>query len=117
LGSVPISSAHPLGWRDYFYGRDQTNGESTYYKAETLQSVYGYHQKWADVGTPALFAVPGAIGTLASLTMVAGGSYQAGQGIGALMDGQYGTGAANLGLGTLAVFGGIVGVSAATGGI
>ena len=109
-------TAHPLGWKDYVFGREQTVGESTFYKADTLLSVYGYHQQWADVGTPALFAVPGAIGALASLTMVAGGSYQAGQGIGALLDGQYGTGATNLGLGTLAVFGGIVGVSAATGG-
>jgi Possible hemagglutinin (DUF637)/Pre-toxin domain with VENN motif len=66
-------------------------------------------------GAPVLMAVPGTIGAVTSLTVAAGGSYQVGQGIGAIGDGQYGTGALDIGLGSLAIVGGSAVMTSALG--
>lgn len=42
-------------------------------------------------------------------SVVAGGSYQTGTGVGQVIDGNYGNGALNIGLGSLAIFGGVAG--------
>ncbi|WP_159565321.1 hypothetical protein [Budvicia diplopodorum] len=66
----------------------------------------------AAIGTDALLALPGAPGVIARGALAAGGAYQAGTGIGQAIDGKYGEGALNIGLGTAAIFGGVSGQSA-----
>ncbi len=55
--------------------------------------------------------LPGGVGTAARATLAAGGAYQTGTGIGQLIDGQYGEGALNVGLGSAAIFGSVAGQS------
>ncbi|WP_173390350.1 VENN motif pre-toxin domain-containing protein, partial [Pectobacterium wasabiae] len=68
----------------------------------------------AAVGTDALLALPGAPGIIARGALAAGGAYQTGTGIGQVIDGKYGEGALNVGLGTAAIFGGVAGNSVIT---
>jgi filamentous hemagglutinin len=81
-----------------------------------LSLINENNQQWASVGNPALMFVGGPIGLLVNATTVAGGSYQLGQGMAAIGDGQYGTGALGMGLGSLAIFGGRAGLGVSMGG-
>ncbi|AWH89939.1 hypothetical protein [Limnobaculum parvum] len=61
----------------------------------------------AAVGTDALLALPGTPGIIARRALQIGGAYQTGTGIGQAIDGKYGEGALNIGLGTAAISGGL----------
>nr|WP_051916750.1 MULTISPECIES: hemagglutinin repeat-containing protein [unclassified Serratia (in: enterobacteria)] len=80
---------------------------------EALSYLKGYSAQsgQAALGTDALLALPGAPGIIARSTLAAGGGYQTGTGIGQVVDGNYGEGALNIGLGTAAIFGGVAGNS------
>ncbi|RDT47571.1 hypothetical protein DXF93_29395, partial [Escherichia coli] len=77
----------------------------SYYEALGYLKMYSVQSSQAAMGTDALLALPGGVGTVARATIAAGGAYQAGTGIGQLIDGQYGEGALNVGLGSAAIFG------------
>ncbi|WP_258554916.1 VENN motif pre-toxin domain-containing protein [Pragia fontium] len=76
---------------------------------EALRYLKGYSVQsgQAAIGTDVLLALPGAPGTIARGALAAGGAYQTGTGIGQAIDGKYGEGALNIGLGTAAIFGGL----------
>jgi len=69
----------------------------------------GVQYSQAAVGTDALLALPGAPGALVRGVVIAGGSWQAGTDVGQIIDGDYGDGALNVSLGSLAIFGGYTG--------
>ena len=54
----------------------------------------------AGLGTDTLLALPGAPGIIARSTLAVGGGYQAGTGVGQVIDGNYSNGALNIGLDT-----------------
>ena len=84
---------------------------SSYYEALGYLKMYSVQSSQAAMGTDALLALPGGVGTAARATLAAGGAYQTGTGIGQLIDGQYGEGALNVGLGSAAIFGSVAGQS------
>lgn len=79
--------------------------EEMYYKAGSLMSNNAYHRENAELGTPALMFAKGPVGLLANFTMMAQGSYQVGQGAGALDNGEYGTAAWDISVGALTMAG------------
>ncbi|MBS9430884.1 hypothetical protein EAE93_23645 [Photorhabdus akhurstii] len=85
-----------------------------YNEALSYLKTYSVHSGQAALGTDALTILPGTPGTLIRGSIVAGGSYQAGTGIGQVIDGKYGSGVANMSLGSLAIFGGVAGNKAIT---
>ena len=80
-----------------------------YNEALSYLKMYGAQSGQAAVGTDALMVLPGAPGALVRGVIAAGGSYQTGTGIGQIADGNYGDGALNVGLGTVAIFGSVAG--------
>ncbi|WP_052219452.1 VENN motif pre-toxin domain-containing protein [Providencia rettgeri] len=91
-----------------------------YNEALSYLKMYGVQSGQAAVGADALVALPGVHGSIIRGTLIAGGSYQTGTGIGQVIEGNYTEGGINIGLGSLAVFGGIAGnkvVKKPTGGI
>lgn len=91
-----------------------------YNEALSYLKMYSVQSGQAAVGTDALVALPGVPGSIIRNTLIAGGSYQTGTGIGQVINGHYTEGGINIGLGSLAVFGGIAGnkvVEKPTGGI
>lgn len=91
-----------------------------YNEALSYLKMYGVQSGQAAVGADALVALPGVPGSIIRGTLIAGGSYQTGKGIGQVIEGNYTEGGINIGLGSLAVFGGIAGnkvVEKPTGGI
>ncbi|USR65132.1 VENN motif pre-toxin domain-containing protein [Providencia stuartii] len=91
-----------------------------YNEALSYLKMYGVQSGQAAVGADALVALPGVPGSIIRGTLIAGGSYQTGTGIGQVIEGNYTDGGINIGLGSLAVFGGIAGnkvVEKPTGGI
>lgn len=84
---------------------------SSYYEALSYLKGASVQYSKAAMGTDALLDLPGGVGTAARATLAAGGAYQTGTGIGQLIDGQYSEGALNVGLGSLAIFGGMAGQS------
>ncbi len=80
-----------------------------YNEALSYLKTYSVHSGQAALGTDALMVLPGTPGTLIRGSLVAGGSYQTGTGIGQVIDGKYGSGVANMSLGSLAIFGGVAG--------
>ncbi|EAR6896745.1 hypothetical protein K5J60_004048 [Salmonella enterica] len=80
-----------------------------YNEALSYLKMYGVQSGQAAVGTDALMVLPGVPGALVRGTVVAGGAYQTGTGIGQIADGNYSDGPLNVGLGTAAIFGGIAG--------
>ncbi|RAW81725.1 cytidine deaminase-like fold-containing protein [Photorhabdus laumondii] len=85
-----------------------------YNEALSYLKTYSVHSGQAALGTDALTILPGTPGTLIRGSIVAGGSYQAGTGIGQVIDSKYGSGVANMSLGSLAIFGGVAGNKAIT---
>ncbi len=79
---------------------------NSYYEALGYLKMYSVQSSQAAMGTDALLALPGGVGTAARATLAAGGAYQTGTGIGQIIDSQYSDGALNVGLGSLAIFGG-----------
>lgn len=91
-----------------------------YNEALSYLKMYGVQSGQAAVGTDVLVALPGVPGSIIRNTLIAGGSYQTGTGIGQVIEGNYTEGGINIGLGSLAVFGAIAGnkvVEKPTGGI
>jgi len=86
-----------------------TGDTKAYNEALSYLKGYSVQSGQAALGTDALLALPGAPGIIARSTLAAGGGYQTGTGIGQVVDGNYGEGALNIGLGTAAIFGGIAG--------
>lgn len=86
-----------------------TGDTKAYNEALSYLKGYSVQSGQAALGTDALLALPGAPGIIARSTLAAGGGYQTGTGIGQVVDGNYGEGALNIGLGTAAIFGGITG--------
>ncbi|RLM10083.1 hypothetical protein BIY27_14990 [Gibbsiella quercinecans] len=86
-----------------------TNNTQAYNEALSYLKGYSVQSGQAALGTDALLALPGAPGIIARSTLAAGGGYQTGTGIGQVVDGNYGEGALNIGLGTAAIFGGVTG--------
>ncbi|WP_158114437.1 hemagglutinin repeat-containing protein [Aeromonas veronii] len=80
---------------------------ATYNKARAYLINYGIQSGQAAVGTDALLALPGNLGTILRSTVAAGGAYQAGTGVGQLIEGQNVDGLINAGLGTAAIFGSV----------
>ncbi|MGL6334149.1 two-partner secretion domain-containing protein [Aeromonas jandaei] len=78
---------------------------ATYNKARAYLINSGIQSGQAAVGTDALLALPGNLGTILRSTVAAGGAYQAGTGVGQLIEGQNVDGLINAGLGTAAIFG------------
>ena len=86
-GSDANRSAVAKEWRErtswyefLLKGRNLSENEKTYYKAMRAISANAEHQKWADVGTPALFFAGGAVGTAVRTAGLVAGSYNVGQG-------------------------------------
>lgn len=97
-----------------------TNNTQAYNEALSYLKGYSVQSGQAASGTDALLALPGAPGIIARSTLAASGGYQAGTGIGQVVDGNYGDGVLNIGLGTTAIFGSVAGqgvVSKPSGGI
>lgn len=91
-----------------------------YNEALSYLKMYSVQSGQAAVGTDVMVALPGVPGSIIRNTLIAGGSYQTGTGIGQVIEGNYTEGGINIGLGSLAVFGGIAGnkvVEKPTGGI
>ena len=86
-----------------------TGNIKAYNEALSYLKGYSVQSGQAALGTDALLALPGAPGIIARSTLAAGGAYQTGTGIGQVVDGNYGEGALNIGLGTAAIFGGVAG--------
>ncbi|EGV2902267.1 hypothetical protein JF527_005010 [Salmonella enterica] len=86
-----------------------TGNTKAYNEALSYLKGYSVQSGQAALGSDALLALPGAPGIIARSTLVAGGGYQTGTGIGQVVDGNYGEGALNIGLGTAAIFGGVAG--------
>ncbi|KGQ03852.1 hypothetical protein BBAD15_g10932 [Beauveria bassiana D1-5] len=86
-----------------------TGDTKAYNEALSYLKGYSVQSGQAALGTDALLALPGAPGIIARSTLAAGGGYQAGTGIGQIVDGNHGEGALNIGLGTAAIFGGVAG--------
>ncbi|MDK2377730.1 hypothetical protein [Serratia fonticola] len=86
-----------------------TGDTKAYNEAVSYLKGYSVQSGQAALGTDALLALPGAPGIIARSTLAAGGGYQTGTGIGQVVDGNYGEGALNIGLGTAAIFGGVAG--------
>ncbi|MGB9096918.1 MAG: hemagglutinin repeat-containing protein [Erwinia sp.] len=86
-----------------------TNNTQAYNEALSYLKGASVQSGQAAVGTDALLALPGAPGIIARSTLAAAGGYQTGTGIGQVVDGNYGEGALNIGLGTAAIFGGATG--------
>jgi hypothetical protein len=84
---------------------------SSYYEALSYLKGASVQYSQDAMGTDALLALPGGVGTAARATLAAGGAYQTGTGIGQIIDGQNGEGALNVGLGSVAIFGGMAGQS------
>ncbi|ELY4819494.1 VENN motif pre-toxin domain-containing protein [Cronobacter malonaticus] len=82
---------------------------SSYYEALGYLKMYSAQSGQAAMGTDALLALPGGVGTAARATLAAGGAYKAGTGNGQLIDSQYSDGALKVGLGSLAIFEGVAG--------
>ena len=80
---------------------------ATYNKARAYLINYGIQSGQAAVGTDALLALPGNLGTILRSTVAAGGAYQAGTGVGQLIEGQNVDGLINAGLGTAVIFGSV----------
>ncbi len=80
---------------------------ATYNKARAYLINYGIQSGQAAVGTDALLALPGNLGTILRSAVAAGGAYQAGTGVGQLIEGQNVDGLINAGLGTAAIFGSV----------
>ncbi|MDM5148238.1 hypothetical protein [Aeromonas salmonicida] len=80
---------------------------ATYNKARAYLISYGIQSGQAAVGTDALLALPGNLGTILRSSVAAGGAYQAGTGVGQLIEGQNVDGLINAGLGTAAIFGSV----------
>ncbi|MTC27730.1 filamentous hemagglutinin N-terminal domain-containing protein [Providencia alcalifaciens] len=80
-----------------------------YNEALSYLKMYGVQSGQAAVGADALVALPGVPGSIIRNTLIAGGSYQTGTGVGQVIEGNYTEGGINIGLGSLAVFGGIAG--------
>lgn len=80
-----------------------------YNQALSYLKSYSAQSGQAALGTDALMVLPGVPGALVRSSMVAGGSYQVGTGTGQIIDGNYSEGGTNIGLVTLAIFGGSVG--------
>ncbi|MDE1479832.1 hypothetical protein KKJ01_16740 [Xenorhabdus bovienii] len=76
-----------------------------YNKALSYLKTYSIQSGQAIIGADALMILPGNPGLLARGTLVASGAHQAGTGIGQMIEGQYGEGATNIGLGSLVIFG------------
>ncbi|MEN4890618.1 VENN motif pre-toxin domain-containing protein [Erwinia billingiae] len=91
-----------------------TNNTQAYNEALSYLKGYSVQSGQAALGTDALLALPGAPGIIARSTLAVGGGYQTGIGIGQVVDGKYGEGALNIGLGTAAIFGGVAGNSVIT---
>ena len=85
---------------------------SSYYEALGYLKMYSVQSSQAAMGMEALLALPGGVGTAARATLAAGGAHQTGTGIGQIIDGRYGEGALNVGLGSAAIFGGTAGQKA-----
>ncbi len=83
-----------------------------YNEALGYLKTYSAQSGQAAVGTDALMVLPGVPGALARGAVAAGGAFQAGTGIGQIVDGNYGDGTLNVGLGTAAVFGSLAGQGA-----
>lgn len=88
-----------------------TNNVQAYNEAVRYLQGYSIQSGQAAIGTDALLALPGGPGAIARGALAVGGAYQTGTGIGQVIDGKYGEGALNLGLGTAAIFGGVAGNS------
>ncbi len=88
-----------------------TGDTKAYNEALSYLKGYSVQSGQAALGTDALLALPGAPGIIARSALAAGGGYQTGTGIGQVVDGNYGEGALNIGLGTAAIFGGVAGNS------
>lgn len=86
-----------------------TGDTKAYNEALSYLKGYSVQSGQAALGTDALLALPGAPGIIARSTLAAGGGYQTGTGIGQVVDGNYGEGALNIGLGTATIFGGVAG--------
>lgn len=86
-----------------------------YNKALGQLSTEERHAWQAMIGTDALLAGPGRVSQLMRLALISGGSYQAGTGIGQIIDGKVAEGSINVGLGGLAVSGGYLGNKVTTG--
>lgn len=86
-----------------------TGDTQAYNEALSYLKVAAVQYGQAAVGTDALLALPGAPGIIARGALAAGGGYQAGYGIGQISDGKYADGLLNLGLGSLAIYGGAAG--------
>ncbi|WP_307745046.1 hemagglutinin repeat-containing protein [uncultured Pantoea sp.] len=91
-----------------------TGNIQAYNEALSYLKGYSVQSGQAALGTDALLALPGAPGIIARSTLAAGGGYQTGTGIGQIVDGNYGEGALNVGLGTAAIFGSVAGNSVIT---
>ncbi|TDB44290.1 hypothetical protein [Photorhabdus luminescens] len=63
-----------------------------YNEALSYLKMHSVHSGQATIGTDALMALPGMPGTLIRGSLVAGGSYQAGTGIGQVINGEYSRG-------------------------
>lgn len=91
-----------------------TGNTQAYNEALSYLKGYSVQSGQAALGTDALLALPGAPGIITRSTLAAGGGYLTGTGIGQVVDGNYGEGALNIGLGTAAIFGGVAGNSVIT---
>ncbi|UJD92647.1 hypothetical protein FS594_27260 (plasmid) [Rahnella aquatilis] len=91
-----------------------TNNTQAYNEALSYLKRYSVQSGQPALGTDVLLALPGAPGIIARSTLAAGGGYQTGTGIGQVVDGNYGEGSLNTGLGTAAIFGGVAGNSVVT---
>jgi len=80
-----------------------------YNEALSYLKTYSVQSGQAALGTDALMVLSGVPGALVRSSVVAGGSYQVGTGAGQIIDGNHSEGIMNVGLGTLAIFGGTVG--------
>ncbi|WP_313656155.1 hemagglutinin repeat-containing protein [Pantoea sp.] len=89
-----------------------TGNTKAYNEALSYLKGYSVQSGQAATGTDALLALPGAPGIIARSTLAAGGGFQTGTGIGQVVDGNYGEGVLNVGLGTAAIFGGVAGNNA-----
>ncbi|ARJ40940.1 Contact-dependent inhibition of growth factor CdiA [Pantoea alhagi] len=83
-----------------------------YNEALSYLKTYSAQSGQAALGTDALLVLPGVPGALVRGSVVAGGAHQTGTGIGQIVDGSYGDGVLNVGLGTAAIFGGLAGQGA-----
>lgn len=97
------------------YPGEFKNDRSAYYEVLGQLSAEEKHAWQAAIGTDALLVGPGRASQIMRLALISGGSYQAGTGIGQIVDGKIAEGLINVGLGSAVVSGGYLGNKVTTG--